>query len=223
MQRITFLSSGNGGNLKFLHYIQSNLNSPKFVLNVIADRECGATIFAQKNGIECKVIKVKNDDQTDLSSSIAEFKPDIIFTTIHKVIASSVLSLYGERMVNLHYSLLPFHAGVIGMKGVERAIANNDFLLGVSTHKVTSKLDAGPIIVQSHFPNPKDYELSVKASFRIGCLHLWSILEDQKEVDLIVTDKDTSLVESIVVRHSRPLSPLPKFVDEAFWSQLSIL
>lgn len=223
MRNITFLSSGNGGNLKFLHLMQSKMQSTDFNFSVIADRECGTTSFAQTNGITHKIIDVRNNEQYDLSNSLDEFKPEIIFTTIHKIISTDVLNTYGQQMVNLHYSLLPLHAGVIGMKGVQSATANRDTLLGVTTHKVTSELDAGPIIMQSHFQNPNNLELSVKASFRIGCLQMWSILRDQNESGVVMKDSNSDLVEDLVVHHSRAVSPLPEFVNDFFWSQLSTL
>ena len=223
MRNVTFLSSGNGGNLKFLHLMQSKLESADFNFSVIADRECGTTLFAQTNGIKHKIIDIRNNEQFDLSNSLAEFEPEIIFTTVHKIISPAVLNTYGQQMVNLHYSLLPLHAGVIGMEGVESATANRDRLLGVTSHKVTSELDAGPIIIQSHFQNPNNLELSVKASFRIGCLQLWSILRGQNENGIDMIDINSHLVESVLVHHSRAVSPLPEFVDDFFWSKLSTL
>jgi phosphoribosylglycinamide formyltransferase-1 len=203
--------------------MQSKMDSANFDLNVIADQECGATLFAQKNGIKHKLIDVRNNEQSELFNSLAEFNSEIIFTTIHKIISSTILNTYGQQMVNLHYSLLPLHAGVIGMKGVEIATANHDVILGVTSHRVTSELDAGPIIIQSHFQNPNNLDLSVKASFRIGCLQIWSILEDQNESGGVVTDKSFDLVENVDVYHSRSITPLPEFVNEIFWSQLSTL
>ena len=223
MRNITFLSSGNGGNLKFLHLMQSKMKSADFNFSVIADRECGTTLFARTNGIKHRVIDVKNDEQFALSSTLAEFKPEIIFTTVHKIVSPAVLNTYGQQMVNLHYSLLPRHAGVIGMEGVESATANRDTLLGVTAHKVTSELDAGPIIIQSHFQNPNNLELSVKASFRIGCLQVWSILRDQNESFVDMKDISSNLVEDVVVHHSRAVLPLPEFIDDLFWSELSTL
>jgi phosphoribosylglycinamide formyltransferase 1 len=223
MRNVTFLSSGNGGNLKFLHLIQSRIGSGDFVLNVIADRECGAALFAQQNGIKFKIIDVRKDEQFELSNSLDEFNPEIIFTTIHKIISPAVLNRYGQKMVNLHYSLLPRYAGVIGMEGVESATANHDILLGVTSHKVTSELDAGPIIIQSHFQNPNNFNLAVKTSFRVGCLQVWSILADQSDIKVVLTDKHSDLVENIVIQHSRPVAQLSEFVNESFWSQLSNL
>jgi folate-dependent phosphoribosylglycinamide formyltransferase PurN len=223
MRNVTFLSSGNGGNLKFLHLMQNKMHSADFVLSVIADRECGATLFARTNGIRYKIIEVTNNEQSNLSHFLAEFKPEIIFTTIHKVVSPAVLNTHGQKMVNLHYSLLPLHAGVIGMKGVESATTNHDALLGVTTHKVTSELDAGPIIIQSYFSNPNNLDLAIKASFRIGCLQVWSILNNHIESGVVATNRNSDLVENVVVHHSRPIIALPGFVNEVFWSQLSTL
>ena len=222
-RRITFLSSGNGGNLKFLYLLSNYSNSFNFQLSVIADRKCGTTLFAQKNGIEYRIVDVIENEQLELSDSISQLNPDVIFTTIHKIISPQVLNLHGEQMLNLHYSYLPNYAGIIGMKGVDIAIRNQDEVLGVTTHKVISELDAGPITIQSYFQNPKVYEIAVKASFRVGCLQIWESIQEHEENNFEFSDKTESLIENLVVHHSRPISNLPNFVNESFWLTLSNL
>ena len=221
MFRVTFLSSGNGGNLKFLHLINKNMESSNFHLNVIADRDCGASSFAEINGIECKIIEVKNDNQLELSKELKKSTPDFIFTTFHKIISPNVLKLHGERMVNLHYSLLPRYNGMIGMKSVQKAIENNDFFLGVTTHKVTDDLDAGPILFQSHFQNPGDFDIAANTSFRIGCLQIWSVLQNQASGGKNLINQDSDLIPNVCVYHSPSLTRPPEFVNETFWSEVA--
>ena len=223
MDRVTFLSSGNGGNVKFLHLLKNDLKMSNFTLSVIADRECGATDFARRSGIDCRVVSVDEGDQFYLSKAIAEVEPSLIFTTIHKVIAPEVLNLYSDLMINLHYSLLPKYSGVIGMKGVELAIKNNDDYLGVTTHRVTSDLDGGPIITQSYFQNPQDFFSASNVSFRIGCLQILACVQQREILDLSLSSISENIMENVSVHHSRKIPIFPSFVNSTFWSQLSTL
>jgi phosphoribosylglycinamide formyltransferase-1 len=175
------------------------------------------------NGIENRIVNVVRDGQVELSDSISQFNSDIIFTTIHKIIAPQVLGLHGERMLNLHYSKLPRYSGVIGMQGVASAIRNQDKVIGVTTHRVTSKLDAGPITVQSYFENTNDFKSAVNASFRIGCLQIWESLRELEGDRECLTDKTENLIGNLTVHHSRPISTLPNLVNESFWLSLSDL
>jgi phosphoribosylglycinamide formyltransferase-1 len=223
MPKITFLCSGNGGNLKFLYLLSKFQSISTIELSVIADRACGATVFASDNHIEFRIVNVKGSQQQELSDSISEFNPALVFTTIHRVIAPQVLELHGKSMLNLHYSKLPLYAGVIGMQGVERAIRNQDPQLGVTTHELTSELDGGPITIQSYFDNPNNYSLASKTSFRIGCLHLWDSLQQLERNRSQLANRTEDLIQGITVHHSRPISNLPNFVDESFWLNLSTM
>ncbi len=221
MIKIAFLSSGNGGNLKFLHLIKSISNAQNFELSVITDRECGASKFAREKNLELHTIYVKRDEQTELSTSINNLKPNLIFTTIHKIISPQVLQNHGNRMINLHYYLLPHYSGTIGMNRVELATQNQDDFLGVTCHRVTPELDGGPILIQSKFRNPGNFETSTSASFRIGCLQIWSLLQEVERKQGDLTNSSTNIIGDLEVIHSIPISNLPSFVDESFWARLS--
>lgn len=218
-----FLCSGNGGNLKFVDLLIKKLKTTNLVLSVIADRECGAAQYAQKSGIECEIIKISRNTQLELSNLISEKSPKIIFTTLEKVISPQVLELHSDRMVNLHYSLLPSYSGLVGIKGIELAIKNQDELIGVTVHHLTSELDSGEIIIQSTFQNPNNYQTAVKASFRIGCLQIWTLLEDLELLTprRIVVSSD--LVDNLVINHKPNVCPFPTFINEEFWEELASL
>ena len=223
MRKIVFLSSGNGGNLKFLYLMKRDLQLSDIELVVIADRECGATIFAQKHGIECHVLKIERDEQLVLLEFLARLNPQIIFTTIHRIISPNILNDYGDRMINVHYSLLPRYAGLIGTKGVESAIKNRDNFLGVTSHKVTALVDAGPVIVQSYFNNPGDFTLGTKACFRLGCLQIWSTLNEFKNSGKGLARKTEDLMGNLVFHHSKDVPNFPSEVNESFWFRVSKL
>lgn len=60
------------------------------------------------------------------------------------------LDAFGDRIINLHPSLLPEFAG--GMDAVERAIESRAKVTGATVHVVTGDVDAGPILVQEAVP-----------------------------------------------------------------------
>jgi phosphoribosylglycinamide formyltransferase-1 len=56
---------------------------------------------------------------------------------------------YGQRMLNVHPSLLPAFAG---LHTHERALAEGVKVHGCSVHYVTADLDHGPIVAQAAIP-----------------------------------------------------------------------
>ena len=219
-KRIIFLSSGNGGNLKFLNFMINNNLAPNISLSVIVDRECGALSYARKMGIESRMISVDRNEQKELSTTLSELEPDLIFTTIHRVISGKVLEIHGEAMLNLHYSLLPRYAGVIGNVGVVEALKNRDYVLGVTLHRLTSEVDQGPPVVQSFFRNPNNLDLAMNASFRIGCWQIWSALQNLEDNSMDKVSVSHNLISDLSIHHIPGLSALPEALGESFWMEL---
>jgi phosphoribosylglycinamide formyltransferase-1 len=223
MRNVTFLCSGNGGNLKFLFLLNRNLQTSSINLSVIADRECGATLFARKNKINCRIINIAQNQQSELAGSIADLESELIFTTFHRIISTEVLKFYSNKMINLHYSLLPKYSGVIGMEGVRLGIRNRDPFLGVTTHRLTSVIDGGPVITQSFFQNPLEFDSAANISFRVGCLQIWASIQQLEEGNQKLSNISENIFEDILIHHSRQLPLLPKFVDTTFWDEIASL
>ena len=76
------------------------------------------------------------------------FKPDVVVTTISKILPPHVLAL-DTKFINLHYSLLPAYAGFIGMKPVRLNRQNGKVLLGATCHEVVEEVDAGFVLSQA--------------------------------------------------------------------------
>lgn len=218
--KVLFLTSGNGGNLKFLHRIQKDYFASKFSISVIADRNCGAFKYAEKNDLKCDLIEYSQNFGGDLYDNVVLHNPDLIFTTIHRILGKNVLEDFGSKMLNLHYSLLPNYAGTIGMTGVKRATENNDFLLGVTTHRLSEAVDLGEPVIQSLFKNPKDRVISEQISFRVGCAHIFTSLL-REHADFF--PKDLAYFTNIignVVYHIPQIYEFPTSVNENFWKEL---
>lgn len=153
--KIVFLVSGEGGSLKFIHEYLTSSDWDISITGVIADRDCAALQYAQNKNIPaCKLkysYKIK-ESSIALIEKLKEFEPDIIVTNIHKVIDTETLNSFPGNFINLHYSLLPAFAGLIGMTTVEEAKKSNVGFIGATCHTVNELLDGGAIICQSSFP-----------------------------------------------------------------------
>lgn len=182
MIKIGFLASGNGGTLKFLHLVQK-MNLYNFsIAFVISDRDCGAIEYAVNNNISNYIVKYDKLNRLDLFHILSKYEDvDIIITNIHKILDEKILKKFGNRLINLHYSILPAYSGLIGMKTVDIARKDNAMFLGATCHEVSEILDGGKIICQSCF--------SVN----------WQ-LPDEEIKDLVFQSANFCLLNSILLR-----------------------
>lgn len=216
--KICFLVSGNGGNLKFI------VNSIKsgFIKNVklfvIADRSCGALEYALNNEIESYKVKYKIDSDENMFDVIFMLKPDLIITNIHKILSPRIVREFSDKMLNLHYSLLPAYKGLIGTKPIELAYQESKFI-GATVHDVSVDVDSGRIIKQGLVRKTNDFNHITNMVFRIGCILL---------IDSIII-KFPHILPNGFSNHgdsydamifSSNLSINPSLYDENFWKIL---
>ncbi|MDQ7057292.1 MAG: formyltransferase family protein [Ghiorsea sp.] len=170
--KICFLASGGGGNLKFFH-LSDELNILQNVeLYVIADRECGSVEYARKHNIYTKIITYNRGYNNTLLDELAYINPDIIITNWYKIIDENIVSLYKGRLINLHYSLLPAFAGLIGLAPIEEAYKKKCKYIGVTCHYVDTGVDSGEVISQAVVKADIPIQLAIQKTFEKGCLIL---------------------------------------------------
>ncbi len=147
---IAFLCSGGGGNLRLIHALvnRGSLRS-MFIGAVIADRDCHALDWARDEGIATRRIVYTRAQPDPLHDVLEQLAPDLIVTTVHKILDDCLVEQYEGRLVNLHYSLLPAFPGRIGMEPVRLARIHGCRLIGATAHRVTTDLDCGPILAQA--------------------------------------------------------------------------
>ncbi|MBS1753207.1 MAG: formyl transferase [Bacteroidetes bacterium] len=207
--KIVFLVSGEGGSLKFIHeYLAANkLN---FIISgVIADRDCAALHYAQNKNIPACNLKYSSkikESSIALIEKLKAFEPDIIVTNIHKVIDSETLNSFPGKFINLHYSLLPAFAGLIGMATVEEAKKSNVGFIGATCHWVNEQLDGGTIICQSSFPVNWNQPMSqiIETVFQSACFILLNSII-QKFTDNWNEGTKTLQIHSNTVTFNPPL------------------
>ena len=215
MKNILFLASGGGGNLKFIHRAIEKEIFPNISLSLIADRDCEAIRYAKELELDNHIISYSRSNPTSLQQLLHEKQPDFIVTNWHKIIDADTVRQYKGKFVNLHYSLLPAFAGLIGLEPIKRAYQQGCRYIGPTCHLVDEGVDTGKILAQAIFTTERSFDEAVTMMFRTGCLVLLNgltILMSQNKV-LQATDRPPSF------------SPILNYdsssLDELFWQKVA--
>ena len=137
---------------------------------------------------------------TALAAKLARYKPDlIVLAGFMRILTETFLSQFPEKVLNIHPSLLPSFPG---NKTHKNALDSGVRIHGCTVHFVTSKLDAGPIIIQAAVPvletdNPKSLATRVlKEEHRIYPMAIKWFLEDKLSIEKNKVFLDGELVET---------------------------
>ena len=215
MLKICFLSSGGGGNMKFMHLAKQMHKLTNFQLSLVADRSCGSISFAKENQIDAKIITYSRENNDALMDILDEINPDIIITTWAKIIDKEIVKKYLNRMINLHYSLLPAFAGQMGTAPIENAYRQNCQYIGVTCHYVDENVDTGTIISQAIVKTDIPMQEAIKEVFKKGCLILLN------SIMIVGNKKLLEPSENNQFHYSPKLTFDETLFDEDFWNKLS--
>ena len=163
MLKIIVLISGSGSNLQAIIDACSAKIINGCVIGVISNKANAYGLErAKKNNIPTNVINhndftTREDFDKELVSSINIFQPDlIVLAGFMRILSPIMTSVFKNKMINIHPSLLPKYPG---LNTHEQVIANDDDEHGVTIHSVSEELDGGPIIAQSKIAVHKDQKL----------------------------------------------------------------
>lgn len=92
----------------------------------------------------------ENLNSREFLNEIKNINPDLnIVVDYGKIIPESILTLFPDKFINIHPSLLPTYRGA---SPIQTALLNGDVESGVTIQKMVKKLDAGNILLQKSFP-----------------------------------------------------------------------
>ena len=93
-------------------------------------------------------VKVRNPDNLDNEfNHITKLNPDIVIVVAYgMIIPKQLINIQNIKFINIHASLLPKWRGAAP---IQRAIMNLDKETGISIMEIVSKVDAGPVMLQS--------------------------------------------------------------------------
>lgn len=223
-RRYVFLVSGGGGNLRVLAQLLALGLLEGTLVGVLADRPCPALHWAKQKGIFAQQINYRQSKPEDLRQHLAQLQADFIITNIHKIIDAQTLAQFAQaHWVNLHYSLLPAFAGLIGLAPLEAAQKQKLPFFGASAHLVEEQVDAGPILAQGIFTThweKKSEKSHIEQMFRAGALALWAALAQLEGQHLMEIAQDIYWENGQSIR----LHPAPKVPEqlgqETFWKSI---
>ena len=159
MKRIAVLASGGGTNLQALIDARSSgiIKSGEIVTVVTNNSKAYALERAAKAGIASKVITKKEcgGDNLVFNKAICDYlrseKIDVVVLAgFLPIIDGDMLTVYKDRIINIHPSLIPSFCGdgFYGLHVHEAALAKGVKVTGATAHFVNEITDGGKIIMQ---------------------------------------------------------------------------
>ena len=153
--RVAVLVSGGGTNLQAL--LDALHDSPiARVTRVISNRpDAGALERARRAGVPTTVLRDANDP-AELQSALGGAQL-VVLAGYLKLVHSSVVARFRDRMINVHPALLPAFGGpgMYGHRVHEAVLASGAKESGATVHFVDEAFDRGAIIAQEKVPVQK--------------------------------------------------------------------
>ncbi len=153
-RRIAIGVSGSGTNLKALAAAVARGELGATIVLVFADRRCPALEWAAEGGLPTALVPAapsgdrvaRAGEDATLAATLAAVAPDaVVLAGYMRIVGPAVLESFGDRVLNLHPSLLPAFPGG---HAVRDALAAGAQVTGVTVHLVDASLDGGPILAQ---------------------------------------------------------------------------
>lgn len=151
-RRIAVFASGNGSNFQsIIDQVQSGELSANVCLLVCDQKQALVIKRAEKAGIPTFVFCAKDfqskvDYEKRILIELQQYSVDwIILAGYMRLIGQTLLSVYENRIVNIHPSLLPAFPG---KDAIGQAISANVKVTGITIHFIDEGMDTGPIISQ---------------------------------------------------------------------------
>lgn len=222
-RRLVFLCSGGGGNLRFVHHaVRHGWIRQAEIAAVLTDRHCAANAFAASVGIAELALDFKAAGQPALLQALAEAEPDVVVTTVHRILHDDVVYRYRSKLLNLHYSLLPAFGGSIGPRPVEAALQYGARFGGVTAHEVDETVDGGRPVTQAVFPLQPGEPTAplMNLVFRSGCIALLGAIQ------VLLQDRpgfpgETRTILGRSCMFSASVGVGDELLDEGLWADLA--
>jgi phosphoribosylglycinamide formyltransferase-1 len=153
---IVVLISGSGSNMAAVLEAIAAGRCDAQVRAVISDRSSAMGLErARAAGVETRVLRIADYPDRDqwnlaLADAIASYEPAlIVLAGFMRVLATSFVTRFAGRIINIHPALLPLFPGT---DGPAQALAAGVRVSGCTVHVADAGVDTGPIIAQAVVP-----------------------------------------------------------------------
>ena len=143
--------SGQGSNLKNLILRSRDNSFPINIKLIIKNKKTAHGIIQpKKNSIPHIVVKTKSRNYENiLLQNLKKNKISFICLAGYmKIISTNFINKFGNKIINIHPSLLPKFKG---LNTFSRVLTNKEIKTGSTVHYVNNKLDSGKIIIKKNF------------------------------------------------------------------------
>ena len=154
--KIAILISGSGSNMDVLARDMTGDHPARASLVISNVPDAGGLEKARALGIETAVVdhRAFKGDRAAFEAALQEKLEDteidvICLAGFMRILTPGFVSLWPDRMLNIHPSLLPKYRG---LDTHARALEAGDAEAGCTVHIVTGDLDDGPILGQARVP-----------------------------------------------------------------------
>lgn len=155
-KRLAVFASGSGSNFAAIAEAAQSADAPYEAALLICDKPNAFVLErAGRMGVPAAVFRPKTYAsreayEADVVRTLREHDIDFIALAGYmRLITSTLLDAYENRILNIHPSLLPAFPG---LRAVEQALEYGAKVAGVTVHFVDSGMDTGPIIAQEAVP-----------------------------------------------------------------------
>lgn len=156
MKKIAIFASGTGTNFEALVQAIRQDHLPVTVSLLVCDRakaavlDKAATLKIPTFVIDFKAYPNKAQAETEILAQLkARQVQAILLAGYMRIIGSTLLQAYPNKILNIHPALLPNFPGA---HGIEDAFLAGVKTTGVTVHYIDADIDSGPIIAQASVP-----------------------------------------------------------------------
>lgn len=159
MSKIAFLSSTGGTNLQSFIDAQARgeLEGIEITCLITDQALCGAAVKARAAGIKVYYFDPKGLTPEVFQQSILDtldyFEVDlVVLGGFMRILRGEVVEKYQGKILNIHPSLLPKHAGGMNLNVHQAVLDAGETETGMSIHLVDEGVDTGKILLQKSVP-----------------------------------------------------------------------
>lgn len=166
MAKLAVFASGAGSNFAAIadHLMQPTGTHQHTVVCLVTDKPDSVVVSkATARDIPVVAVHYTSRSATEhlIQKELENYQPDLIALAGYmRLLSADFVDRYPTRIVNIHPSLLPRHAG---LNAIQQSYAAGDSELGITIHYVDHGLDTGPVILQRSFSrNDEDTQADIE-------------------------------------------------------------
>lgn len=158
MIRLGILGSTRGTNLQAIIEAIETKRLPARIDVVISNKEEAYILSrAKAHGIKHEFLSAKGISRDVYDQALSEcLKANevdlLVLIGYMRILSSEFVKEWENKVINIHPSLLPAHAGLMDLAVHQAVIEAGEKETGCTVHYVTEKVDDGPILVQKTCP-----------------------------------------------------------------------